>query len=101
MIRLLRSNVTIVWFVLVTMTAASWWIGKGPWEDQAVRWAPASSLMLVLAFVKAHLVIRHFMEVRSAPVVLRCACDLWVLITLGGSGYVLALRAMLVEVHGS
>ncbi len=76
---LLRSNVTVVWLVLIAVTAVSWWFGMGPWENQPDHWPTATSLMLVLAFIKVHLVMRYFMEVRTAPVLLKRICDVWVI----------------------
>jgi hypothetical protein len=67
---------TAVWLVLVGITAASLWVGTG--HLPAGRTGPSSAAVVVgAAFVKAHLVGRHFMEVRDAPAPLRVAFGTW------------------------
>ena len=73
---LLRTRATAVWALLVAATLALWWLGSGEGDGRA-----ASAAILAIAFLKVHLVGRHFMELRTAPVRLRRALDLYVLAT--------------------
>lgn len=64
---------TLVWALLAGITAASWAMGHGVSDTRA-----AGAIILALAFVKARMVIREFMEVGDAPLPLRIITDLWV-----------------------
>ena len=69
-----RHRLTIVWAVLVLVTAASWLTARagGP---ELVANPVITAVVLAIAAFKAHLVIWHFMEVRTAPRWLRvCTC---------------------------
>lgn len=65
-----------VWLLLVAATVVSWVFGA----EHLLGARSASVAVLVLAFVKARLVGRHFMELRSAPVRLRVAFEGWTVI---------------------
>jgi len=68
---------TVVWVVLVLVTAATFWMGtEHPFLAAGGRVAPA--LALVAAFVKAYLVGREFMEVRGGPPALRWVFTTWI-----------------------
>lgn len=75
----LRNPLTIVWAVLTASTLAAWWIGGGRGGvyhlDAAVTFG-----VLMIAAVKAHLVIRYFMEVRFAPTWLKHTTNGWVVL---------------------
>lgn len=72
-----RNPLTVVWAILVVVTVASWLIAI--WQEQAVR---SSSLVtasvLLIAALKAQLVIMYFMEVRTGPGWLKYATYGWV-----------------------
>ena len=72
------KRLALAWLVLTVLTLASW-------QSSARTIDPtvASIGVLVVAFVKARIVIVHFMEVGTAPRPLRLACDAWVV--LGGA----------------
>ena len=70
----LRSPLTVAWILLFGLTVAAWRTG-GRSDGQASTLITAG--VLLLALVKARLVIRYFMEVRSAPRWLRLSCDAW------------------------
>jgi cytochrome c oxidase subunit IV len=62
----LRNRLTYVWAFLAAITVASWSIGRG--HGVAYQLDAAITIgVLLIAAVKAQLVIRFFMEVRSAP----------------------------------
>lgn len=77
MIHLLRNRVTLVWFILVAATAASWEFGHGVGFSD-IRYA--SIAIIVIAFVKVRFVILDFMEIRHAPVPMRIVGEVWAVV---------------------
>jgi flagellar motor component MotA len=69
-------STTIVWLVLVGLTVASFWVGTGHLPVGGTAHSSAA-VVVGAAFVKAHLVGRHFMEVREAPRPLRLVFGAW------------------------
>jgi flagellar motor component MotA len=67
---------TIVWLVLVGLTVASLWVGTGHLPAGGTAQASAAAVVGA-AFVKAHLVGRHFMEIGGAPAALRWVFTAW------------------------
>jgi hypothetical protein len=70
---------TVVWAGLIGMTALSWLLGTasfGPMTSGEGRSCATVGILLV-SFFKARLVFLHFMEVRTAPLPLRLACEIW------------------------
>lgn len=80
---LLKDRFTIAWLMLVAVTLISARIG-GP---DSLSWfgsAGAVSLAVILiAMGKVAVVIFTFMEVRNAPMILRAACGLWLVVVTG------------------
>jgi hypothetical protein len=74
-VELLRKPVTIVWAALMLATCASTWL----LSKNSVTPEVATVAIVLIAAVKARLVIWHFMEVRGAPLALRFVCDGWLL----------------------
>ena len=74
MIHLLRNRTTLVWFILVAATMASWEFGHGVGFND-VRYA--SIAIIVIAFIKTRFVILEFMEIRHAPVAMRIVGEVW------------------------
>ncbi|MCY1360842.1 Prokaryotic Cytochrome C oxidase subunit IV [compost metagenome] len=78
-----RENVTVVWVLLLVISVGSWALGTHlVGESLGGVLAPAS--ILALAFIKARLVILHFMEVRHAPTAIRHLCSAWLVVVFGG-----------------
>lgn len=73
---LLKSRISLVWLLLIVATLISWWIGT----DHGVHPHLATTIVLVVAFVKVRFVGLYFMELRDAPVRLRLALEGWCLI---------------------
>lgn len=71
-----RCRLTIVWAVLVSITAASWLTARGGGAEHVVN-PVITVVVLAIAAVKAHLVIWHFMEVRTAPRWLQACTGTW------------------------
>jgi cytochrome c oxidase subunit 4 len=77
----LRNPLTWVWAFLVAITVASWLIGRGQGAAYQIDAAITIGVLLIAA-VKAQLVIRYFMEVRSAPLWLKRTAYGWNIVLL-------------------
>ncbi|AEV71758.1 hypothetical protein MycrhN_1134 [Mycolicibacterium rhodesiae NBB3] len=75
---------TIAWIVLCALTIGSWWLSPARAGAPAIPNVPITLAVVILGFIKCRLIIRHFMEVRTAPRWLRLATEGW-LIALWGS----------------
>jgi len=76
-----EKRLIVVWLVLSAITIAQ--LGVGSLDGQAALRpnAAITSSAIVLALVKVRIIIREFMEVRHAPVLLCRLTDLWVVAT--------------------
>jgi heme/copper-type cytochrome/quinol oxidase subunit 4 len=75
------STLNIVLLLLVGLTLLSWWAGtNGGFGSRPASWSGIG--ILAIAMFKVRLVVRHFMEVDQAPLVLRIVIDLWALVLL-------------------
>jgi LPXTG-motif cell wall-anchored protein len=71
-------TITYAWLGLSAMTVLSWWLAPGRNQDDvAVASVPITVTVALLAFVKGRMIIRYFMEVRTAPRWLKAATDTW------------------------
>jgi cytochrome c oxidase subunit 4 len=77
MTSLIRNPLTIVWALLTTVTIVSSLIALDGGAAHQINTTVTTAVLLIAA-VKAHLVIRHFMEVRRAPVWLKATTSGWV-----------------------
>ena len=77
MTNLLRTRITLVWFVLVAATAFSWEMGHGVGLHDLRQ---ASVAIIVVAFIKVRFVILDFMEIRHAPIWMRIVGETWVVV---------------------
>ncbi len=68
---------TRIWLLLLAITALAAWLGATP-TVRDERYLGAA--IIALAFVKIRFVILDFMEIRHAPLVMRLACEAWVLV---------------------
>jgi heme/copper-type cytochrome/quinol oxidase subunit 4 len=64
---LLKSRITIVWLVLIAATLISWRVGT----DQQLEAHVATTVVVLVAFIKVRFVGLYFMELRQAPLPLR------------------------------
>jgi caa(3)-type oxidase subunit IV len=69
------ARVAVVWFVLLTATLLSWESAHSTREYRL-----ASAVVLLIAFLKARLIGLEFMELRTAPRVLRFIFEAWVVL---------------------
>jgi hypothetical protein len=77
------NRVTYVWVILSVITLVSWWLGPGHAHGAPGPSVPITVAVLALGLVKSRLIIRHFMEVRTAPRWLRIATDVWLIVFWG------------------
>ena len=78
MTALIRNPLTIVWALLTTVTIVSSLIALGGGAAHQINTTVTTAVLLIAA-VKAQLVISHFMEVRRAPIWLKATTSGWVL----------------------
>ncbi|MCV7431397.1 cytochrome C oxidase subunit IV family protein [Mycolicibacterium bacteremicum] len=74
-----RNPLTIAWAVLTAVTVLSWLTARDGGAAHTLN-ATVTVVVLVIAAVKAHLVIWYFMEVRHAPMWLRLTMSGWVIV---------------------
>jgi hypothetical protein len=75
----IRHPLIYVWLFLSAVTLISWRLGAVSHAASAHENMPVSAAVLLIAAVKTRFVIRHYMEVRSAPTWLKRGCDAWLL----------------------
>ena len=78
MTALIRNPLTIVWALLTTITIVSSLIALDGGAAHQINTTVTTAVLLIAA-VKAQLVISHFMEVRRAPFWLKATTSGWVL----------------------
>ena len=69
---------TYAWIILSAITMVSWWLA--PAHGHGAPPAPSVAItvaVVVLAFIKGRMIIRYFMEVRTAPRWLKLTTDAW------------------------
>jgi hypothetical protein len=69
---------TYAWIILSAITIMSWWLA--PPHDHgapAAASVPITVAVILLGFIKGRMIIRYFMEVRTAPRWLKMATDAW------------------------
>jgi hypothetical protein len=71
---------TYVWLILSAITVISWWLAPGHAGGQAVASVPITVAVMLLGFVKGRMIIRYFMEVRTAPRWLKVTTDGWLVV---------------------
>ena len=75
-----EKRLIVAWLALSAMTIAQ--LGVGSLDQDALKPnAVITSSAIVIALVKVRIIIREFMEVRHAPVLLCRLTDLWVALT--------------------
>jgi Prokaryotic Cytochrome C oxidase subunit IV len=78
------ARLTMVWAILSAVTIVSWWLGRTAHAGgHLVASVPVTVGILAIALFKCRLIIRQFMEVRSAPRWLKLFTDGWLLVFWG------------------
>lgn len=77
--RSVTTSTTLVWALLMSVTGLSWLLGSSVANTSSAQGLHVGAMigLLALTLFKVRLVIRHFMEVRTAPWQLRVIFDLW------------------------
>lgn len=86
MTAVLKSNVSIAWLALTTLTVVSWALGA---EHGLSNHVLASLVIILVATFKIRVVGLYFMELRESPVALRAVFE----------GYCLLLFIMLTVMY--
>jgi hypothetical protein len=69
---------TYAWIILSAITILSWWPAAGHTRGAAaVASAPITVALILLGFIKGRMIIRYFMEARTAPRWLKLFTDAW------------------------
>lgn len=68
---------TWTWLALTAITVGSWWLAPAHFTDTVQPGTPITALVLALTVIKVRLILRNFMEVRTAPRWLRYGTDAW------------------------
>jgi len=71
---------TYVWLILSAITVISWWLAPGHPAGHAVASVPITVAVVLLGFIKGRMIIRYFMEVRTAPRWLKVTTDAWLIV---------------------
>jgi heme/copper-type cytochrome/quinol oxidase subunit 4 len=74
---LLKNRVSIVWILLIIATLISWKVGT---DHGGITPHLATTIVIIVAFVKVRLVGLYFMELRHAPPQLRAILEAYCLI---------------------
>ncbi|TCJ88059.1 cytochrome C oxidase subunit IV family protein [Nocardia alba] len=69
-----------VWLVLAASTIVSWQLVPGHTQVTTSLGDELVCTIVVIAAIKCRLIIRYFMEVRTAPPWLRVATDVWLIV---------------------
>ena len=76
-----EKRLLAVWLVLSAITMASLWIGSRGGSDALTANAAITFGAIAIALVKVRVILREFMEVRHAPILLCRLTDGWLLVT--------------------
>ena len=79
--RRFERRLIVVWLTLSAITLAQLAVGSLGEQDSLTPNAAVTSSAIVIALIKVRVIIREFMEVRHAPVLLCRLTDLWVVVT--------------------
>ena len=76
-----EKRLIVAWLALSAITIAQLGVGSLDGHEALRPNAAITSSTIVLALVKVRIIVREFMEVRYAPVLLCRLTDLWVVFT--------------------
>jgi hypothetical protein len=68
---------TYAWIILSAITIAAWFLAPAHTHGAAVASVPITLAVVILGIIKGRIIIRHFMEVRTAPRWLKVTTDAW------------------------
>lgn len=73
MVTFFKSRIIAVWLILVLVTVLSWESAQRITDHRA-----GNLIVLAAGFFKVRLIALEFMEVKTAPILLRAGLELWV-----------------------
>ena len=77
-----NKRLLIVWAILTSMTLVYVWLDHSVDQNGTLKASTVVTVSaIVIALIKVRVIIREFMEVRHAPVLLCRLTDLWVVVT--------------------
>jgi hypothetical protein len=79
--RRFEKRLLFVWLALSAITLAQLALGSSGRQSSLTPNAAVTAGAIVIALIKVRVIIREFMEVRHAPVLLCRLTDLWVVLT--------------------
>jgi hypothetical protein len=79
--RRFEQRLIFVLLILAAITLAQLGLGSLGEQNALTPNAAVTTSAIVIALLKVRVIMREFMEVRHAPVLLRRLTDLWVLLT--------------------
>ena len=79
--RRFEQRLLFVWLILSAITLAQLGLGSLGEQGSLTPNAAITSSAIVIALIKVRVIIREFMEVRHAPVLLCRLTDLWLVVT--------------------
>ena len=77
----LQQRVTLIWILLILATGLSWEFGHGFGFGERYHYATIAIFLITL--IKIRFVFLDFMELRTAPTVLRVAFEAWSVLVCG------------------
>jgi hypothetical protein len=78
-----KNRLTVVWLVLAGQTVVSWALAPAHSTGAVGPSVPITVVVLAMALIKSRLIIREFMEVRTAPAWLRASTEAWLVVMFG------------------
>jgi hypothetical protein len=79
MTAVLRSRLFVAWLILTGLSLSYLWIDHTAEHHGVPRASTAVTVSaIVISLVKVRIIMREFMEVRSAPRLLRTITDAWI-----------------------
>ena len=76
----INVKASLIYLCLVILTIFSWWLADGYIPENLNAYEYVSMGLLLVAFFKVRLVIMHFMEISTAPLLLRVIFETWVIV---------------------
>lgn len=74
-----EKRMLVVWLALSGITILSWLIGAPHGHEDFALSAAITFSVMIIAAIKVRIIMREFMEIRGASVLLRNLTDAWLL----------------------
>jgi hypothetical protein len=77
-----RTHLTIILALLISVTVLSWYLGTGGGAHPLAPNLAISAVVLFIALLKVWLIMREFMDIRTAPAWVRRSTAAWLVLFL-------------------